>query len=191
MYELLAELVALYHEELEGARIALAWCTSWKPDVDGRVTLGKCKKASDLDRELSRWDFVILLRKTFWTDERVTLAQRRALLDHELCHAARKLDQHGQPCEDQRGRHVYRTRKHDLEEFTAVVERHGLWQRDLEMFAAAIRRSMLAGFKPCDLCRHDHPGWATTPDNRVARCACWLAWQAQYTEAMEETRVTA
>ena len=87
MYALLAELVAAHHEDLDRARIALAWCTSWKPDVDGRVTLGKCKKASDLDRELSQWDFIILLRKSFWTDERVTHAQRRALLDHELCHA--------------------------------------------------------------------------------------------------------
>ena len=50
-------------------------------------------------------------------------------------------------------------RKHDLEEFTAVVERHGLLQvRDLEMFAAALRRSVLAGFKPCDLCRQRAPG---------------------------------
>ncbi|MEO7272059.1 MAG: hypothetical protein ABI211_08640, partial [Vicinamibacterales bacterium] len=54
LYALLADLIELHHEDLyrTDARIALAWCTSWKPDVDGRVTLGKCKKASDLDREL-------------------------------------------------------------------------------------------------------------------------------------------
>lgn len=186
MYQLLADLIVEHHEDLEQARIALAWCTSWQPDVDGRVTLGKCKKASDLDRELSQWDFIILLRKSFWTEERVTLAQRRALLDHELCHAAVKLDGNGEPVIDERGRRVYRVRKHDLEEFTAVVERHGLWKRDLEMFAAAMRRSVLAGFKPCDLCRADNPGWNTTPDNRLARCACWLAWKAQYDEAITE-----
>jgi Putative phage metallopeptidase len=190
MYELLAELVTSHHEDLEHARIALAWCTSWKPDVDGRVTLGKCKKASDLDRELSQWDFIILLRKSFWTNERVTLAQRRALLDHELCHAAVKLDGNGEPVEDERGRRVYRLRKHDIEEFVAIVERHGLYVRDLEMFAAAIRRSVLAGFKPCELCRHDNPGWTTAPDNRLTRCACWLAWTAQYAEATEETVAT-
>jgi hypothetical protein len=153
--------------------------------VDGRLTLGKCKKASDLDRELSQWDFVILLRKAFWTHEGVTFAQRRALLDHELCHAAVALDGHGQPVRDERDRIVYRTRKHDLEEFTAIVERHGCWMRDLELFAAALRRSVLAGFKPCDTCRSGGPGpgWTLTPDNRVARCACWLAWAAQYEEA--------
>jgi len=187
MYELLDELVAAYHEDLLDAKIGLAWCTSWQPDVDGRVTLGKCKKASDLDRELSKWDFIILLRKSFWTDTHVTLPQRRALLDHELCHAAVKLDKRGDRIRDERDRLVYRLRKHDLEEFTAVVERHGCYKRDLEMFAAALRRSVLAGFKPCERCRHDNPGWTTTPDNRLARCACWLAWSAQYAEATTET----
>lgn len=187
MYELLAELIAAHHEELHAARIALAWCTSWNPDVDGRVTLGKCRKASDLDRELAAWDFIVLLRKSFWTSDRVTLLQRRALLDHELCHAAVKLDGNGEPVEDERGRLVYRTRKHDLEEFTAVVERHGCYKRDLELFAAAMRRSALTGFKPCELCRTDNPGWETTPDKRLTRCACWLAWMEQYSEAVGET----
>src|SRR5262245_43796017 len=79
IYQMLDDLITEYHAELAQARIALAWCTSWKPDADGRVTLGKCKKASDLDRELAAFDFVILLRRSFWTDERVTLMQRQAL----------------------------------------------------------------------------------------------------------------
>jgi hypothetical protein len=53
VYRLLRELVGAHHEHLKDARIALAWCTSWRPDVDGRVTLGKCRRASDLDRELA------------------------------------------------------------------------------------------------------------------------------------------
>lgn len=183
MYDLLTDLVERHHEELAEARIALAWCTSWRPTVDGRVTLGKCKKASDLDRELSQWDFVILLRKLFWQHDAVTFTQRQALLDHELCHAAVRLDDHGQPVLDERGRIVYRIRQHDIEEFTAVVERYGCWERDLELFAAALRRAVLSGFKPCERCRSGNPGWVTTPDNRVARCTCWLAWAAQYEEA--------
>lgn len=87
IYRLLRELVQDHHPHLVNARIALAWCTSWKPDVDGRVVLGKCKKASDLDRELAAYDFIILLKKSFWQDLAVTAEQRRALLDHELCHA--------------------------------------------------------------------------------------------------------
>src|SRR5438105_3913729 len=141
MYRLLRELVTAHHPDLLGAQIALAWCTSWKPDVDGIVTLGKCKKASDLDRELAVYDFIILLRESFWTDPLVTDVQRRALLDHELCHAAVKLDDHGEPVEDERGRVVYRVRKHDLEEFTAIVERYGMYKKDLEAFVRALERA--------------------------------------------------
>jgi hypothetical protein len=141
MYDLLDRLVAEHHEELERgcARIVLAWCTSWKPDVDGRVTIGKCKKASDLDRELAPFDFVILLSKHFWLGASET--QRAALIDHELMHAAVKYDDAGEPVIDARGRTVFRTRKHDLEEFADVVARHGCYKRDLEHFARALDRA--------------------------------------------------
>lgn len=145
MYRLLGELVDAHHEELADARIALAWCTSWKPDVDGRVTLGKCKKASDLDRELSAWDFIILLRRAFWTDIFVKDHQRRALLDHELCHATVKIDKFNEPLLDERGRKVYRLRKHDIEEFAEIVSRHGCYKRDLQNFYVALRRAELQG----------------------------------------------
>ena len=180
MYALLDELVESFYEDLGSANIALAWCTSWKPDIDGRVTLGKCKKASDLDRELADFDFIILLARWFWVAETVTEPQRQALLDHELCHAALKLDAKGEPVEDERGRRVYRVRKHDIEEFTAIVERHGCYKADLESFAAALRRSVTAqGFEPCVQCA-ETPGWTWRLDDRgtrrAVRCPCWRAW---------------
>lgn len=141
LYARLSRLVAEHHEDLRDARIALAWCTSWKPDVDGRVTLGKCKKASDLDRELADFDFVILLRRVFWQDEAVSDQQRDALLDHELMHAALKYDTAGEPMVDERGRLVYRLRKHDLEEFVVIAQRYGTWKRDLELFARALAQA--------------------------------------------------
>ncbi len=122
----------------------LAWNLTWKADVDGRVTLGKCKRATDLDRELAPYDFVILLRREFFEDANVTDVQRQALIDHELCHAAIALDDEGEPQIDERGRQVYRLRKHDLEEFSVIAERYGTWKRDLEMFAAALERSRRA-----------------------------------------------
>ncbi len=141
LYGMLDDLVERFHDEVSDARIALAWNTSWKPDADGNVTLGKCKKASDLDRELAPWDFVILLRREWFENISVTNDQRRALIDHELCHCTLKLDKNSEPVEDSRGRKVYRMRKHDLEEFSQIVERYGLYKRDLEHFAAALRRS--------------------------------------------------
>lgn len=181
MYALLDELVDLHHKHLRRARIALAWCTSWKPDVDGRVTLGMCRKASDLDREMVAFDFIILLSRGFWRDERVTAKQCRALLDHELCHAELKFGRNGEPMEDERGRLVFRLRKHDLEEFSAIAERYGTWKKDIETFAAALRRSPQP-FKGCHGCR-DLPGWVTVVCDdgvtRLSRCACYVEWMQQ------------
>jgi len=140
-YARLDRLVHEHHEELRDARIALAWCTSWRADPDGRQTLGRCKKATALDRELMAWDFVILLQQAFWIDELVTDEQRDALLDHELCHATVKEDPvTGDPLLDVRGRIVYRVRRHDLEEFACIAARYGTWKRDLELFAQALAR---------------------------------------------------
>ena len=179
MYLLLSDLVTQHHEEIRDARIALAWALSWKPDVDGRVVLGKCKKASELDRELAAFDFIILLNRKFWQDFEVTDHQRRALLDHELCHAAVSYDKDGEPVVDERGRKVYRTRKHDIEEFTAIVSRYGCYKRDLEQFAASLRRREIPEFTACAECR-DTPGWVYVENlvgvRRVTRCKCFLEW---------------
>ncbi len=183
MYQLLDDLVASHHPELRDARVALAWCTSWKPDPDGRLVLGKCKRASDLDREFAPFDFVILLLHGFWTHEKVTATQRAALLDHELCHAAVKHDEHGGEMRDERGRIVYRTRKHDIEEFTEIVDRYGTYTRDLEVFARALKRDAAAPFTPCALCR-DTPGWVRVGENSVRECECWKRQRALRLEVM-------
>lgn len=143
MYERLYALVDEHHADLSNTnvRIALAWCTSWKPDVDGRITLGKCKKASDLDRELAPFDFVILLSRDFWQNPRVTDVQRQALLDHELMHAAVSFDENGETKVDERGRTAYRIRKHDLEEFADIGTRYGVWKSDIEAFVQALGRA--------------------------------------------------
>lgn len=188
MYVLLNELVREYHHELKDARIALAWCTSWKPDADGRVTLGKCKKASDLDRELASYDFIILLSRLFWRAEATSDIQRRALLDHELTHAAVKYDDKGDPARDERDRIVYRVRKHDLEEFSDIVARYGTYKRDLETFAAALRRGAYDPFEPCEECKRT-PGWVDLVDGNVTRkkrCRCWLAWVENQKNAKSE-----
>ncbi len=143
MYDRLHRLLDLHHRELvqQNVRIALAWATNWKADVDGRLVLGKCKKASDLDRELAPFDFVILLNRDFWLHARIADVQRDALLDHELMHAAIAYDQDGEPKRDDRGRTVFRTRKHDLEEFADIASRYGCWKRDIEEFARALKRA--------------------------------------------------
>jgi hypothetical protein len=189
-YVMLRDLIRSYRHDLVDARIALAWCTSWKPDADGRVTIGKCRKASDLDRELMEFDFIILLSKSFWLDLEVTDEQRRALLDHELMHAAVKVAENGEPEEDAKGRIVYRIRKHDIEEFADTVKRHGIYRGDLDTFAAALRSAALRGYTPCGDCtKEGTPGWrqilvpaptesplpgeAPRLTSRMQRCSCF------------------
>lgn len=180
IYPMLEEIIAAHHDHLVDARIALAWATAWKADADGIITLGKCKKASDLDRELMAFDFVILLNRGFWYDLRVKDHQRRALLDHELCHASVKYDEAGDVAVDERGRTVYRIRKHDIEEFSAIVERHGTYKADLERFAQALRRSGVPAFQPCEACT-ETPGWVYIEDltgtKRTTRCKCFVTWR--------------
>lgn len=137
LYDLLHELVARYHDHLINARIALAWCNSWKPNADGQLTLGKCRKATDLDRQLHERDFVILLNQQAWNGAGFDDHKRRALLDHELCHADVEVDEDGEPVVNAAGRTIYRIRKHDLEEFQAIVERYGCWKGDIAEFAKA------------------------------------------------------
>jgi len=135
-YRQTGQLTAAHHAHLVEARICVVWARGWKPDKDEERVLGKAKKASDFDRELRDWDFVILLNEVAWTH--LEPLQRRALVDHELCHCAAALDpETGDQLEDERCRPVWRIRKHDLEEFREVVERNGLYKDDLARFASA------------------------------------------------------
>jgi hypothetical protein len=138
VFELMNELIGHVHSHLTSARIALAWHVALKADVDGKLVLGKAKKASDLDRELAPYDFVIILNSDFWNAPETNDAQRKALMDHELSHCEVARDENGDDKVDEKGRTVYRMRKHDIEEFTGVVLRNGIYKGDLEAFYAVI-----------------------------------------------------
>jgi len=140
-YQILRRVRANFHSDIADARIALAWRKELKADVDGHLILGRCVKASDLQRELVEWDFVVLLNREVWQHLDFTTDRKEALMDHELCHAAPVLDGDGEPKIDEKNRPVWRVRKHDIEEFGEVVERHGCYKRDLEMFAESLLKS--------------------------------------------------
>ena len=134
-YRILSEIRNKEHGHLSEAKIGLAYRLGWRADTDGRLTLGQCRKRGDLDRELDGFDFIILLNKEAW--DRLNEKQRRALIDHELCHAQIVMDSDGSPKINDRDRLVTRIKKHDCEEFRDIVNRHGLWKQDLEAFATA------------------------------------------------------
>lgn len=139
-YRIMREMVEKYHEDLHGARIAMAWRIALKADKDGHLMLGKCVKASDLQKEFSEYDFVILLNREVWLSDEFTLEKKQALVDHELCHATFAPDKDGFKKRDERDRIVWRTRKHDIEEFFDIVRRHGCYKRDLQAFAEVLLR---------------------------------------------------
>lgn len=181
MYHLLGELVERRNPDVSHARFAMGWCTSWKGDVDGHVTVGKIRKASDLDKELAPYDFVMLLAKWFWEDVNVPPRTREAIIANELEKCALVYDRlTGEPKYDERGRPLFRLRKYDVQGFKSVVAEYGEYMSNIEDFAKALREAALRGFEPCAECKDSEAGhgWRLIDDGRtLKRCQCWLAWQ--------------
>lgn len=129
------QLIKKSHEHLSDAKIAIVWRFGWQQDADGRQKLGQAKKGSDLDRAFCKFDFVILLNHEVWNQGGLNKKQQLALVDHELCHCQVTMDTSGEPKTDEEGRTCYRIRKHNIEEFTDVVNRHGLHTQELAELA--------------------------------------------------------
>ena len=136
-YWIMEKLVTDHHSHLKDAKIAIAWRFGWSQDADGRLRLGQAKKGSDLDRELHHFDFVLLFNHEAWNKGGLKQGQKVALVDHELCHCEVSVDTDGEPKVDEEGRTVYRVRKHDIEEFLDVVNRHGCYTNELAKLAQA------------------------------------------------------
>lgn len=136
-YRIMESMVGKHHPHLASAKIAMAWRFDMKPDPDGHLTLGQARKASDLDRELHSYDFVIVLNADMWNRQEFDETRKTALIDHELCHRERAKDKDGEDKLDAGGHPVWRIRKHDIEEFTEIVGRYGMYKTDIEKFVAA------------------------------------------------------
>lgn len=181
MYALLDELVDKVHDHLRAARFAFAWCTAWKPDVDGICKSAMIRRTSDLDREFAPYDFVILVNRPRWT--LLDATARRALIDHELCHARQKIGPDGEQAEDERGNPQWRLAKHEIEGFIGEYERNGAWTNTLERALSALVRQPLPVYEPCATCSEGDAGasWIRFIDargtSRVKHCECWFAWK--------------
>lgn len=80
---------------------------------EGKLVIGNTSKVSPKFTPHLNLHFLIWLAANEW--DRMTEIQRRALIDHELCHISRE------------GKLV----SHDIEEFGAILQRYGLWKSDL------------------------------------------------------------
>lgn len=135
-YNILQEARDQWCDHLTDCHIVLLWVQDVKPDKDGHVVLGKNLPVSEGDRELHGFDRKILLNRETW--QLFSREQRLALVHHELLHTDEAVDQDGEPILDGHGKRKWRTVKHDIEEFSAVVRAHGCWKADLAKFAEAI-----------------------------------------------------
>lgn len=143
------DLIPYYHLHLLDARILYLFTTQERKKCD-RVRLGSAKKFSALERYLSSRhfddgqeasvftgaDFLIMIDVNQW--ETLSTTQRLALVDHELGHCARfeKITDTGVV-----GR--WGLKAHDVEAFFGEIERHGLWKRDLQDTATAMKQHVL------------------------------------------------
>lgn len=111
------EIAEAHHQHLDGAKIAVimrdttpsskgreVWATISKPTAKIKPLLSDCI------------DYVIVISEPAWIW--MEAAQKRATIDHELCHAV---------IDDKGG---FALRGHDYEEFGAILARHGFWRND-------------------------------------------------------------
>ena len=140
------KLISRYHPQLDRdmsseARIGYYFVDP-APVVGGKVVLGTCKKMGSLPAYLygrSRGSsveasnepvFAIVISLAPWAI--LSESQRAALVDHELHH-----------CGVDAGA-IY-VAPHDIEEFSEVVRRHGLWQVELQAFVDIAMRARQPG----------------------------------------------
>jgi hypothetical protein len=132
-------LIEAHHTHLISAKIVYLSTTAKRKKCD-RVRLGSAQKASGL----LKWslaeagtpaDFIILISQGDW--QWLPETHRVALVDHELAHCWRFVTD--------KGRESWGLRGHDVEEFTEIIARHGLWRREHEELASVVRQLPLEG----------------------------------------------
>jgi len=116
--------MATYHPELATARIAYLFIDR-VPKKGGRELYGKAVKVSGRWQELTELDFCIEVSLPKWQD--LTDDQKTALIDHLLERCSGEEDE-----ED--GSYKWSLREPDVQEFSTILQRHGIWNESLTGF---------------------------------------------------------
>lgn len=139
--EIALELIPQHHSHLQEFGVRIEYVFSDKtPMRKGKQTWGICRKVTSLNAYLSQEKndddttetkpfFVLIISKPIW--DTLTESKRKALVDHELSHAGAELDEN-----DELKLHII---PHDLEEFSSIVRRHGMWREDVKEFVDAAK----------------------------------------------------
>lgn len=126
--QMVRTLISEHHQHLAQAKIKILFrMGSWTSKC--KEVFAKTYKASERDRTLHGYDFVIIVNKDVWAI--LTMEQRWALLDHELCHCGINVNTG-----------AYTIVEHDVQEFAAVIRRHGLWCQDVKAFGKVVQERL-------------------------------------------------
>lgn len=118
-------LIANYHPELATARMIFAFVDK-ASKKGGRELLGKVQKISGWHEWAMEKDFLVLIPLDKWND--LSEPQRTALVDHLLERCT------GEEQED--GSMKWMVRDPDVQEFSSILRRHGVWNADLVDFVS-------------------------------------------------------
>ena len=129
-------IIAQYHPQLHGINIRFVFRETARKS-GGKEILGTASKVSGRNAffaspgalsSVGKEFFVIEIAEDKWAT--LTDDEKKALVDHELCHCGTE--------DDPQGGLKLVLRSHDVEEFDAIIRRHGLWSVSTQEFAAAI-----------------------------------------------------
>lgn len=115
-------LIKNFYPWLESARIAFVF-RSKAQKLGDRFILGQCTKVPAKFQPYLEYDYIIWLSETDYSD--MDDLRREALIDHELMHC-------------KYGKNGWTIRPHDIQEFSDVIERHGVWSPDVRRAKRAI-----------------------------------------------------
>jgi hypothetical protein len=149
-------LIKEHHQHLIDFNVRIRYVFANKtPKSKGKEVWGTCRKVSGLNAFLegdSKSDdpfFVITISREVWAV--LPEDKRLALVDHELCHAwaevkqsKEEADQSQDEVDDQIEEDNpvrLSVKSHDLEEFSCIVRRHGLWRESIEDFVEEALKS--------------------------------------------------
>jgi hypothetical protein len=121
-------LIPLYHPELATARFKYVFVDKASME-NGRPVRGKIRKITGVLEFLLEADFMMEVALDQWNELADT--QRSALIDHLLESCTGEEDE-----SDGGGDMKWSTRKPDVQEFSAILRRHGAWNDDLSAFTS-------------------------------------------------------
>lgn len=130
-----AEYITKNHTHLAEARVCYLFRTG-KWESKGKTVYGTAERVGPKYKMLTGYDFIITINFGVWNLADGYLQE--ALVDHELSHCGRGLD-------DKLGNPKWTGEPHSFEDFTGVVRRHGLWTTELKRLVDANKEFLESG----------------------------------------------